>query len=400
MPNKVLMISELNAVPPFMLYVVWHRESTRGERVGNMLLDHFGSHRYRYASGGDSVRVIFRNAVVPGKEEPLPVDWDDSQTVAVVALLDKSLVSDDSWLNYVQNLALQADELGFRARVIPVTMEDEVLDNGFAQHALRWHDWGDSHPEKELRLLRELKYTFSRMLRHQLAEVRDSAVERDTLGDYLIKVQVFLSHSKHDPNGESVARQIRRWLLDNAALSTFMDIFDIPPGVSFESVINHEAGGSVMAAIYTDSYSSREWCRREVLRAKMRNVPMLVVDCLQESDDRSFPYLGNVPWVRMNPVAMNGFEHFAGYLLDEVFKDFLWQCRVEALLLDNPETTFLSCAPELLSLALLPPGTDGAHRDIVYPGPPLGREEIELFANVAPDVRLLSLVEWLARREL
>ena len=393
-------MDEINSAPPFMLFAVWHPESASGERLGNTLLDHFGSHRYRYVSGGNSVRVIFRNAVASGTGEPLPVDWEDSQTVAVVVFLDNALVRDDIWVNYVRNLASHAEELGFRARLIPVAMEAGILENGLAGQALLWHDWDEPHATKELRLVRELKYTFSRMLRHRLAELRHPGEDRDSLGDYLVKVQVFLSHSKHDAYGEAVARQIRRWLIDNAALATFLDIFDIPPSVSFESVINHEADGSVMVAIYTDSYSSREWCRKEVVRAKRQSVPMLVMDCLQEGDERSFPYMGNVPWVRMNPETMDRLEYFAGYLLGEVFKDFLWQCRVEALRSDNPETVFLSSAPELFFLASLPQVSPGPHRDIVYPGPPLGVEELELFANVAPDVRLFSLIEWIARREL
>ena len=393
-------MDDINSVPPFMLFAVWHPESPSGEILGNTLLDHFGSHRYRHVSGGNSVRVIFRNAVTSGTGEPLPVDWEDSQTVAVVVFLDNALVRDDIWINYVRNLESQAEELGFRARLIPVVMEAGIVDNGFAGQALLWHDWDESQAIRELRLVRELKYTFSRMLRHRLAELRHPGEDRDSLGDYLEKVQVFLSHSKHDDYGEAVARQIRRWLIDNAALATFMDIFDIPPGVSFESVINHEAGGSVMVAIYTDSYSSREWCRKEVVRAKRQSVPMLVMDCLQEGDERSFPYMGNVPWVRMNPETMDRLEYFTGYLLGEGFKDFLWQCRVEALRSDNPETVFLSSAPELFFLASLPQVSHGPYPDIVYPGPPLGVEELELIANVAPDIRLFSLIEWIARREL
>ena len=77
----------VDPLPPLALYVVWHPDFARGDSVGNMLLDHFGSHRYRYVSGGDSVRVMFRNAAGPGSQEPLPIDWVDSGTTAVVVLL-------------------------------------------------------------------------------------------------------------------------------------------------------------------------------------------------------------------------------------------------------------------------------------------------------------------------
>ena len=69
------MLEEINTDPPFMLYVVWHPDSQSGDSVGNLLLNHFGSHRYRYVSGGDRVRVMFRNTAAPNADEPIPIDW-------------------------------------------------------------------------------------------------------------------------------------------------------------------------------------------------------------------------------------------------------------------------------------------------------------------------------------
>ena len=392
-------MEEINTDPPFMLYVVWHPDSQSGDSVGNLLLNHFGSHRYRFVSGGDRVRVMFRNTVAPGADEPIPIDWGSSHTAGVVVLLDNALVRDHSWVSYVRMLVDDVREAGFRARVIPVEMENGVLGIGLAEQALRWHHWPGADVEKGSRLVRELKYAFSRMLRHRLAELRHPLDDRNALADYLVKVRVFLSHSKHDAYGEFVARKLRGWLYANADLEAFLDIRDIPAGVPFDLVIDQEVENSVMVAICTDSYSSREWCRREVVRAKRLNVPMLTVDCLREVDERYFPYLGNVPSVRMNPETMDRLECVAEYLMDEVFKDFLWQCRVEGLRTRFPETAFLARAPELISLASRPQATIGTHWDIVYPGPPLGAEEINLFADVAGDVRLFSLVDWLAWRE-
>jgi hypothetical protein len=353
-----------------------------------------------YVSGGDRVRVMFRNAIAPGAYEPLPVDWDGSHTSAVLVLLDNALIKDQLWVNYVRKLVEEAEADGFGARVIPVALEDGALGIDLVEQALKWHAWPETDVDKERRLFRELKYAFSLMLRHQLAELRYPPENRDTLGNYLEKVRVFLSHSKHDAFGESTARKLRRWLNENSDLATFLDIRNIPPGMPFDSVIDYEVANSVMVAIYTDSYSSREWCRREVVSAKRLNVPMLTVNCLQEVDERFFPYLGNVPSVRMNPETMDRLGLVADHLLDEVFKDFLWQCRVEGLRKLFPETNFLARAPELISLASRPEASIGTHWDIVYPGPPLSTEEIDLFADIAGDVRLYSLIEWLAWREL
>ena len=392
-------LEEINPHPPLALYVVWHPDFATGEEIGNLLLDHFGSHRFTHVSGGDRLRVMFRNTPAPDGNVPLHINWDSSETSAVVTLLDNELTKEPELGNYVHQLASEAQDAGFGALLIPVAMEDKVLDFGLAEQAIRWHDWAGSYGEKERRLVRELKYAFIRMLRHRMAELRHSSANRDALSDFLVKVKVFLSHSKHDVYGEPVALRLKDWLNKNADLATFLDVQDIPPGVPFDSVIDHESRESVMVAIYTDSYSSREWCRREVIRAKRLNVPMITVDCLQEGDERSFPYLGNVPCVRMNPEATDRLESVADSIMDEIFKDFLWQCRVEGLRARFPETTFLARAPELISLASRPQANIGTHWEIVYPGPPLGAEETDLFADIAGDVRLLSLIEWLSRRE-
>ena len=165
-------------------------------------------------------------------------------------------------------------------------------------------------------------------------------------------------------------------------------------------------------AVHTDSYSSREWCRREIIEAKHQNVPMIVVNCMTDIDERGFPYMGNVPIVRMDPKATDRIEVVIGRLLDEVFKDFLWQCRVE--LAGDPTRIPCSCRdlPELISLAnpalisfanaelissqALPADTEVAAPTIVYPDPPLGAEEEQLFEKIAPHVRLLTLSQWLA----
>lgn len=381
---------------PFSLYVVWHPDCILGDHIGNLLLDHFGSHRYSYVSGGSSIRVTFRNAAEPVSQEPLPIDWSSSRSTAVAVLLDSALVDEPAWLQYVRNLAGQASQTGFDSRIIPVVMEESVLAIGLLEQALHWHDWAGSDDEKQQRLVRELTDTFIRMLRYHLARLRHPGDGGNALDDYLTNPRVFLSHSKHDDHGQEVARELRKWLSDNANTAPFLDIQNIPAGAPFDSVLDHEAGRSVMVAIYTDSYSSRDWCRREAIIAKHRGVPMLVVDCLQDTDASSFPYLGNVPWVRMNPETMDRLDCVAGHLLDAVFMDFLWQCRVDTFRNAYPQTTFLARAPELISLASISGAPSATGHEIVYPGPPISEHERQLFSDIAPDIRIFSLMEWLA----
>ncbi len=78
----------------------------------------------------------------------------------------------------------------------------------------------------------------------------------------------------------------------------------------------------------------------------------------------------------------------------EVLKDYLWQCRLAASGARKQRgVAFLARSPELISLV----ATRRTCRMIVYPDPPLGVEEADLFDAVAPKVRLLSFTQWLAQ---
>ena len=382
------------AYTPFVLYVVWHPEYAHGMNISTMLHRHFSARRYQNVGGG--VRVIFRNAVAPGYEAALPIDWEGADTTAAVILLERKLANDPAWSRYILELAGEASAVGLNARVFPVAMEPGTLSKiGIEEQALRWNRWEGGDEKREQKLVRDLTYEFSRMLRHRLAHLRNPDNSEDSLGNYMRKIKVFLSHSKHDDHGERISEVIRDWLHSNSSWASFLDVRDIPAGLPFPSVIVDSIQGSVVVAIYTDSYSSREWCCREVIEAKCRNVPMLVVDCLQGVDERSFPYLGNVPVVRMDPDRMDRIDQMAGHLIDEVFKDFLWRCRVERLRSLHPQTLFIARVPELISLASLPARGGATKRSIVYPDPPMSVKEARLFDDVAHGVRLRSLTQWL-----
>src|SRR6202020_2050865 len=117
------------------------------------------------------------------------------------------------------------------------------------------------------------------------------------------------SHSKHDRDGERIAKLIRKALFDGNGLASFFDVHDIPTGVRFDRAILQQVKVSAVVAIYTDSYSSREWCRREIIEAKRWNVPLVVANCIADKDKRGFPYMGNVPVVRMDPRAVDRIDH-------------------------------------------------------------------------------------------
>ena len=386
-------MAESLARPPLAICVAWHPGNVKGATIAKRIRRHFGSDRYRNAAGGAGVSVLFRGTQAPSSAKPLPIDWDDAEATAVVALLDGMLVNDPGWVEYIQGLFNAAADKGLGAMVIPVCMEAGVRGVGLDVQALCWDRWAGTDGNRNRRLLRELTSEFIRILRQQLHQAQNRE-DPQPLEQYLKRVPVVLSHSKHDDHGSRVAEAVRCWLRDNSSLTSFLDIHDIPAGLPSAAVIEHTIRAGVLLAIYTDSYSSRAWCRQEVIVTKLNNVPMLVVDCLRSVDDRALPYLGNVPVIRMNPKKMNRIEQVGGLLLDEVFKDFLWRCRVEGSRQSHPRILFTPRPPEIISLLSLPAGPDGQERLIVYPDPPMRSEESALLCDTVPDLRLRSFRQW------
>ena len=397
------------------VHVVWHPNYSEGSDIARLIFEHFRSKRYKNLLGNVDLNIAFHSAPEPNTELPVDIDLSEAETSAVVVLAESELAKDSAWRKYVEGLINDANSRGFVARVYPVAVEAEGLDVGFDIQAVRWDRWEGNHTDRAQRLIRELSYEFSRMLRHYLKHLEHREEDARDLDRYLEKVQVFLSHSKHDGDGVRIARDFRDWLHRNSGLSSFFDVLDIPAGTRFQEVLELHVKRSALVAVHTDTYSSREWCRREIIQAKRCNVPMIVVNCIRDVDERAFPYMGNVPNVRMDPGKAvpdktSRIERVIGCLLDEVFKDFLWRCRIKLANGENPDVLFMARPPELVCLTSelisprsaelrplgkLPTRTDVADPMIVYPDPPLAAEEEQLFENIAPNVRLRNLTRWL-----
>ncbi len=125
---------------------------------------------------------------------------------------------------------------------------------------------------------------------------------------------------------------------------------------------------------------------------------MIVVDCVREIDLRAMPYLGNIPVVRMDPERTVRIWVVIGCLLDEVFGSWLWLCRIGPYITNSPGVLFTPRPPELIALAAVPSCGEDAVPEIVYPEPLIAADEERLFTEIAPQVGVLTLTDWLEER--
>ena len=192
------------------IYVVWHPNYSAGSKIAELIRRHFRSERYKNVSENVELNVFFRSSPAPNAALPLPIDLDEAETTAVVVLAESELVGDSEWVAYIRNLAERIEARGFGSRLFPVMLEEAGLGIEIDQQALRWDRWEGTDAERGQRLVRELVYAFSRMLRHYLAHLRHPEADDKGLEHYLEKVQIFLSHSKHDCYGETHRREYSR----------------------------------------------------------------------------------------------------------------------------------------------------------------------------------------------
>lgn len=369
--------------------------------MAKRLYDHYRRELFDNVAGGTGLGVFYRFEPTAETGAPIAIDLEEAETTAIILLFDETFAGDEAYMAWAREYIQRTDEAGLRARVFPVAIDGALTRTGFLQQAARWDLWASlSEPDRTVRLLSDLTYQFSRMLRSYLERLKHPDEDNAALEHYLRKVQVFLSHSKRDSDGERIAKLVRQAIFDGEGLTSFFDVRDIPTGVRFDRAILQQVRVSAVVAIHTDSFSSREWCRREIIEAKRWNVPLVIANCIADADERGFPYMGNVPLVRMDPAAADRIDRIVARLLDEVLKDFVWRCRVElAKALEHDGVVFLPRPPELISLASLEDHAD-ADVTLVYPDPPLGSEEQRLFEIIAPKVLLRSLTEWLAEVEV
>lgn len=369
-------------------YVIWHPDVVYNKRLAERIYDHYRRSLFVHVGGSSGLDVLFRSEAAAAHRTPLLVPLDAAHATSIIILLDDELAADADYVQYVRVLIMAADTAGFTARVMVVSMTETAQKKlGPDVQTMRWYAWdGLTQDEKEERLLTEVTYLMCRTLRHYIEQHH-----AQDLGAYLEPFRIFFSHSKWDSGneGEEIAKLIRDRINARSDLATFFDVVNIPPGTRFAQVLQHYVRNSAIVAIQTDTFASREWCRREILEAKLHDRPMIVAHCVSDGEERGFPYLGNVPLIRMDAGARHKVGRIICRLLDELLAQLLWQCRIAGF--SDAKVRFVSRQPELLALV-----GRGTSTVVVHPDPPLGSEEIALFQECAPTLLVLSFTQWVA----
>ena len=180
------------------------------------------------------------------------------------------------------------------------------------------------------------------------------------------KLKLFISHAKRD--GLVVAENLRNSLRSKTKLDSFFDKNDIIEGIDFQKQIKENVKSSLLMVLDSDAYGTRQWCQKEILCAKKYGVPIVVVDMHSDVITRTFPYMGNVPSVRLNDDNLDSAINLLlrTGLRYEYQKNYLTRIVKEG---NDDDFDILSYQPELLDMHML------EKNNVLYPEPPVSEEE-------------------------
>lgn len=344
------------ALQPMLVHFVFHPKSKAGEKLA----------QYVHQQLNDDV-------VVPGLrvptvfcprtehlQPPAMLNLDLAEHSFVVPLADDELCLDADWSRFVADVWQACDSSEQRKhRCVPMQLskaawplDDRLKEVNFGR-AFAQPDEGSQAAWVTRRIVVEL----CRFLQG-LAATGDRSPA---------PTKLFLSHAKADLNTKPcVAMQMIELLKGDQPVDTWVDSGDIDTGSRFTKAIENGVQQTSVLAVLTDNYSSREWCREEVMLAKENQRPIVVVDALMTHEVRSFPFLDNVPRLRWNDNPQAA--------IDLLLKETLRHLHAKAVLERSmqPGDTIFVRPPEPLMLLGVASGSN-----ILYPDPPLGVGELK-----------------------
>jgi|SRR5579875_1053077 len=373
--------------PRLVLRILWNSKFTTGGKFARHVYSRLCRDVERPASRGLCIPVYFHSGLTPAQARlPESLEVDSAESTVVVALLDTCISADLAWRDCIRTIEAQFTSFTRRHLFLPIACEDKVLSLVEKTNCIRLFETPvTTMPE---RLVSALTHELARLLLGRAADVPTQ--DFGTLEKSYAPVKLFISHSKHDPEGTIIATELRDYGRQHFPVATFYDSNDIAAGYDFEKEIQANVAESAMVVVHTDTYSDRSWCRKEVLLAKRHACPVLLVNAVTNGEDRLFPYIGNAPVIRWQFGSPRRCEIVINAALREVLRNAYFIEHASTLKAAGylPSVCIdIGTAPETLTyLNLLYAKRCDRNKlsILLYPDPPLGDEEIEVLENLNP----------------
>jgi len=363
-----------NFKPLLNVYLVWHPAAdTVCRPLAQAVFTKINRNPERPFARGIAIPTYYRCVPAANLEIPLAIDVTTAEHSVIFALVEDYLVTDETWGQYVADVYAQTQAEPGKHLFVPVAL----TGSAFNLHP-------DIAKANFVRLFNldaeDVQSKLIHYVVHALARLLANPERITAQGEKLspLPVKLFISHTKREAKALQLAEALKQ-ALDNTQLDRFFDSVDIASGFQFDKEIDANIESAALIAIRSDRYSDSPWCRMEVMSAKRLKCPIIVVDVLQDHEERSFSYLSNVPVIRFDleqsltaPEAPKKLQAIIDFALLEVLrfkyieKHFAYLQNLAWL---PKDAALLSRPPEERDLK------NTAAWQIIYPDPPLGYEE-------------------------
>lgn len=380
---------------PINIYVAWHPEFKDGQGIAELLYGWFTRNIHTPLNRGIGISLFFRSQPQSGKQVPRKINTSDADHVAIVLLVEDEMFNDDNWDSYIEDELLS--RVSDTVRLFPVALSKNaysVANNSIGKiQFINGIDFKSNRVSFENELQRRLLHDFCRLMFNK--QPYHSA--EDQIDDQ--RVSLFISHAKMD--NELEAMEFRDYVRSNTKLSTFFDANDIVDGYEFDTQILNkiEKGNAVLVVFHSDNYSDREWCRIEVLTAKRYKTPIVNVYNIQKGEKRSFPYMGNVPTIRLEKGNYNEIITLALHqMLSNMFHSKSLERLEKMYVPAEYKTDILTSPPELFNYLDIRNRFEkekGKAKGciVLYPDPPIGIEEIKILNEMDNTIEFVTPIQ-------
>lgn len=392
---------------PLSLFIVWHPKFTEGKTIANNLYSIFCRDVEEPLSRGLGIPVYYRSVVTD--KTPIPIEPGNAKRNAIVLLIDQQYFIDPNFQEYTESLVKLVDE---NTRIFPVALCNEAYEIGCGLSSyqfIRAYKGGLTKEEYQSiynkedfdlsivgdlnlamkKIKTEMLHDCARLLMNMHPTWKDRNEDRPNS-----PVKLFLSHAKKD--GLDTTKKFKRFVEDNLKLDVFFDTVDIADGYDFEQQIEANIKSSAFVVFHTDEYSTREWCRIEVLIAKKHKCSIVVVHDIKKGEKRAFPYLGNTPTITIQEDEVKSFYHIVNLTLYQVLNNLfqleLLKSFCEEFPIDDAGFVCITSPPELFNYIDIYKKKEELKQNLIilYPEPPLGAEELKILNEIDKEIKFIT----------
>jgi hypothetical protein len=366
---------------PLSVFIVWHPDYLEGQQTADFLYSVLCRDSTKPLIRSMGIPVYFRNKNVSETNQPLEINFAESEYTAVIALVSDEFVNDSNYGKFLDSIFDKCETEKEKRRVYPVAISKSAYNVSTKFSAINFIRVDRSKlvcdKEEIVSINSQIKTPILHELCRLLMNMKKATDETESLATSP-PIKLFISHSKHDES-KLDASKFRDYINSQTQLKTFFDTNDISYGSNFGEEIKKAAKESALVVFQSDSYADREWCRIEVLEAKTAGCPIVIVNAVQNGEKRAFPYLGNYPSIRFK----NNFIEIIDLTLEQVLFNLYTKIFLDTLtdLYKIKTDKILSTSPELFNfIKLKKKGLNKGEEYslVIYPDPPLGSEEMEI----------------------